>query len=113
MYYPKLRVESKANIHQRTTVFESEVEALERKIFLEEIAVDIADERCDFLDKNLSFLQQNEVNLQWQCSCDNNNLEALRLKHETVQFNLHQKANPIEKWTVRSLPDIHIYFSSM
>ena len=52
-YYPELRVEPKAVIHQRTEVFQNDVEALERKIFLEEIAVDIADERCDFLDKNL------------------------------------------------------------
>ena len=31
---------------------EEEVQALERKLFLEEIAVNITDERCDFLDRN-------------------------------------------------------------
>ena len=54
VYYPELPLES-AHIHQRTAAFESEVEGLERKLFLEEIAVDIADERCDFLDKNLRY----------------------------------------------------------
>ncbi|KAJ7337295.1 hypothetical protein OS493_010154 [Desmophyllum pertusum] len=29
-----------------------EVQALERKLFLEEIALNVTDERCDFLDKN-------------------------------------------------------------
>ena len=31
---------------------EQEVQALERKLFLEKIAVNVADERCDFLDRN-------------------------------------------------------------
>ena len=31
---------------------EEEVQALERKLFLEEIAVNVTDERCDFLDRN-------------------------------------------------------------
>ena len=31
---------------------EEEVQALERKLFLEEIAVNITDERCSFLDRN-------------------------------------------------------------
>ena len=31
---------------------EEEVQALERKLFLEEIAVNITDERCNFLDRN-------------------------------------------------------------
>jgi len=31
---------------------EEEVKALERKLFLEEIAVNITDERCNFLDRN-------------------------------------------------------------
>ncbi|XP_068749042.1 uncharacterized protein [Montipora capricornis] len=112
-YYPELRPESEDDINRRTAVFENEIEALERKLFLEDIAVDVADERCDFLGKNLSLLQQNEVNLRWQCSTDESNLEALRVKHEAVQFSLYQKANPIEKWTVKSLPNLHIYFSSM
>ena len=47
MYYPE------GNTHQKTESYENEVEGLERKIFLEEIAVDITDERFEFLDKNL------------------------------------------------------------
>ena len=31
---------------------EEEVQALEKKLFLEEIAVNITDERCSFLDRN-------------------------------------------------------------
>ena len=31
---------------------EEEVQALQRKLFLEEIAVNITDERCHFLDRN-------------------------------------------------------------
>ena len=31
---------------------EEEVQALERKLFLEKIAVNVTDERCDFLDRN-------------------------------------------------------------
>ena len=31
---------------------EEEVQALERKLFLEEIAVNITDDRCNFLDRN-------------------------------------------------------------
>lgn len=31
---------------------EEEVQALERKLFLEEIAVNVTDERCNFLDRN-------------------------------------------------------------
>ena len=53
MYHPELQLKMKTNIAKRTEEFEKEVEALERKIFLEEVAVHIADERCDFLDKNL------------------------------------------------------------
>ena len=30
-----------------------EVEALEKKLFLEEIALDVTDERCHLLDRNL------------------------------------------------------------
>ena len=60
-----------------------------------------------------SLLQQNEVDLQWQCSSDEKNMEASKRKHEAVQFNRHLKANSIEKWTVRSLPNLHIYFSSL
>lgn len=111
MCYPELRPETKDDIDRKTAAFESEIEVLEKKLFLEEIALDVTDERSDFLAKNLSLLQQNEVYLSWQNTNDQLNLEAWRLKHEAVQFNLYQKANPIERWTVRSLPDIHIYFS--
>ncbi len=31
---------------------EEEVQALERKLFLEEIAVNVSEERCYFLDRN-------------------------------------------------------------
>jgi len=31
---------------------EQEIQSLERKLFLEEIAVNITDERCSFLDRN-------------------------------------------------------------
>ena len=52
-YYPELRSESEDDINRRTAVFENDIEALERKLFLEDIAVDVADERCDFPGKNL------------------------------------------------------------
>jgi len=32
---------------------EEEVQALERKLFLEEVALGVTEERCDFLDRNL------------------------------------------------------------
>ena len=31
---------------------EEEVQALERKLFLEKIAINVTDKRCDFLDRN-------------------------------------------------------------
>ena len=31
---------------------EEEVQALERKLFLEKIAVNVTEERCDFLERN-------------------------------------------------------------
>ena len=34
------------------TVMEEEVQALERKLFLEEVALNVTDERCYFLDRN-------------------------------------------------------------
>ena len=34
------------------TEMEEEVQALERKLFLEEIAVNVIDERCNFLGRN-------------------------------------------------------------
>lgn len=49
VFYP----ESNGDIHHRAVAFENEIEVLERKLFLEEIACDIAEERCNFLGKNL------------------------------------------------------------
>ena len=53
MYYPDFRAEPRDDIECRTAVMKEEAEALERKLFLEEIALDVTDERCDFLDRNL------------------------------------------------------------
>ncbi|CAH3191688.1 unnamed protein product [Porites evermanni] len=111
VYYPDLRPEPENYIKcSGTNEMREEVEALERKLFLEEIAFDVTDERCNLLDRNLSLLQQNEVNLQYECLSGQNNLAALKLKHEACQFGLYQKANPIEKWATRSLPNL--YFTS-
>ena len=44
MYYPEFKSDC------RTAAIKSGVEALERKQFLKEIVVDVADERFDFLD---------------------------------------------------------------
>ena len=49
VFYP----ESNDDINHRAVVFENEIGVLERKLFLEEIACDIAEERCNFLGKNL------------------------------------------------------------
>ena len=53
MCYPELRPETKDDIDRKTAAFESEIEVLEKKLFLEEIALDVTDERSDFLAKNL------------------------------------------------------------
>ena len=42
----------KANADCTVAEMEEEVQALERKLFLEEIAVNITDERCSFLGRN-------------------------------------------------------------
>lgn len=42
-----------ANANCVVAEMEEEVQALERKLFLEEIAVNIKDERCNFLDRNV------------------------------------------------------------
>ena len=54
VYNPDLRQESE-NYNKRsgTTEMREEVEALERKLFFEEIALDVTDERCNLLDRNL------------------------------------------------------------
>ncbi|XP_015763733.1 PREDICTED: uncharacterized protein LOC107342756 [Acropora digitifera] len=49
VFYP----ERNDDINHRAVVFENEIGVLERKLFLEEIACDIAEERCNFLGKNL------------------------------------------------------------
>ena len=41
-----------ANADCMVAEMEQEVQALERKLFLEKIAVNLTDERCDFLDRN-------------------------------------------------------------
>jgi len=53
MYYPALRPEPKDVIEYRTAEMEEDVQVLERKLFLEEIALSVTEERCDFLDRNL------------------------------------------------------------
>ena len=39
-----------------TAEMEEEVQALERKLFLEEVAVDVTEERCHFLDRNFRYI---------------------------------------------------------
>lgn len=53
MYYPALRPEPKDDIECRTAEMEEDVQALKRKLFLEEVALSVTEERCDFLDRNL------------------------------------------------------------
>lgn len=52
-YYLELRLEFEDDINCRIVVFENDIEVLERKFFLEDIVVDVVDECCDFLGKNL------------------------------------------------------------
>ena len=54
-YYPDLRPEPENYIKlgSGTNEMREEVEALEKKLFLEEIALDVTDERCNLLDRNL------------------------------------------------------------
>lgn len=53
MYQPDLRLEPRDGKECKTIEMTEEVEALERKLFLEETALDVTDERCNFLDRNL------------------------------------------------------------
>lgn len=54
VYYPDLRPEPENYIKcSGTNEMREEVEALEKKFFLEEIALDVTDERCHLLDRNL------------------------------------------------------------
>ncbi|KAJ7376231.1 hypothetical protein OS493_035892 [Desmophyllum pertusum] len=64
---------------------------LERKLFLEEIALNVTDERCNFLDKNHRLLQNNESGLHRQSSVCHASLEELKLKQEACQFSQFQK----------------------
>lgn len=48
-----LRSEPKDEIERRATEIQDQVQTLERKLYLEEIALDVTEERCDFLDTNL------------------------------------------------------------
>ena len=42
-----------------------------------------------------------------QSSACETDLAALKLKQETNQFGQFLQANPVEKWTVCSLPNLH------
>ena len=53
MYQPDLRLEPRDGKECKTIEMTEEVEASERKLFLEETALDVTDERCNFLDRNL------------------------------------------------------------
>ena len=54
VYYPDLRPEPGNYIKcSGTNEMMEEVEALEKKFFLEEIALDVTDERSNLLDRNL------------------------------------------------------------
>ena len=53
MYQPDLRPEPRDGKECKTIEMTEEVEALERKLFLEETALDVTNERCNFLDRNL------------------------------------------------------------
>ncbi|XP_020628902.1 uncharacterized protein LOC110066041 [Orbicella faveolata] len=97
---------------------EQEVQALERKLFLEEIAVtvNVTNERCDFLDRNFScfyvfglyrLLHNNETSLHRQSSVCETDLATLKLKQEACQFGHFLQANPVEEWTVCSLPNLY------
>ncbi|KAL9987604.1 hypothetical protein ACROYT_G001941 [Oculina patagonica] len=90
---------------------EEEVQVLERKLFLEEVAVNVTEERCYFLDRNFRLLQHNEISLQRQRSACEMDLAALKLKQEACQFGQFLKANPVEEWTVCSLPNL--YFTEL
>ncbi|XP_078368847.1 uncharacterized protein LOC144652644 isoform X2 [Oculina patagonica] len=90
------------------TEIEGDVQALERKLFLEKVALNVTDERCYFLDRNFRLLQSNEVSLHRQSSFCEADLAAFnKLKQEASQFGQFLKANLIEDWVVRSLPNLY------
>lgn len=84
-----------------------EVEALERKLFFEQVALNVTENRCDFLDNNYRLLHDNETNLYWQKSSCQTNLEALKKKQEAIQFSRFKDENPLEQWVVCSLPNLY------
>ncbi|KAL9987588.1 hypothetical protein ACROYT_G001924 [Oculina patagonica] len=100
-----------AHVDCAVAEIEEEVQALERKLFLEKIAVNVTEERCYFLDRNIRLLQNNEISLQRQRSVCEMDLAALKLKQEACQFGQFLKANPVEEWTVCSLPNL--YFTEL
>ena len=53
MYYPAFRPEHRDVIEGRTAELENEIETLERKLCFGAAALHLADERDDFLDRNL------------------------------------------------------------
>ncbi|XP_078356963.1 uncharacterized protein LOC144641811 [Oculina patagonica] len=87
------------------TNIEEEVHVLERKLFHEEVAVNVTEERCYFLDRNFKLLQRNEISLQRQRSVCEMDLAALKLKQEACRFGQFLKTNPVEEWTICSLPN--------
>ncbi|KAL9987595.1 hypothetical protein ACROYT_G001931 [Oculina patagonica] len=78
------------------TNIEEEVHVLERKLFHEEVAVNVTEERL---------LQRNEISLQRQRSVCEMDLAALKLKQEACRFGQFLKTNPVEEWTICSLPN--------
>lgn len=52
LYSPSIPDTETAKAHCTVTAMEEEVQGLERKLFLEEIAVNVTDKRCNFLDRN-------------------------------------------------------------
>ena len=61
MYYPDLRSQHKDAIERKTAEMDEEVQTLDRKLFLEETALDVTDERCDFLERNLRWVSIKSV----------------------------------------------------
>ena len=53
MYYPTFRPESRDKIKYEIREMEEKVEALVRKLVLEEVAIDVSEERCNITDRNL------------------------------------------------------------
>nr|XP_058947049.1 neuron navigator 3-like [Pocillopora verrucosa] len=93
--------------YQAATEMMKEIDALERKLFFEQVALNVTENRCDFLDNNYRLLHDNETNLYWQKSSCQTNLEALKKKQEAIQFSRFKDENPLEQWVVCSLPNLY------